>query len=168
MRNCIILTDTRQQKEKHIIKAFDKNEVIHIQTKLDAGDYMAVRYGNNGFYIDHSTIIDTKKDLLEMCGNLCHSEEHQRIIREVDRAHEMGCNNFIFLIGENKIKNQDDIRKWSNRNTKVTGETLLKVMKTFKDHHNCKFIIVPHKEMGKTILDILDKQTSQNNTQSAE
>ena len=64
MSNLIILTDTRQQKENHIIKEFDKQNILHIQTKLDSADYMAVRYNEEkGFYKDYSILVDTKKDL---------------------------------------------------------------------------------------------------------
>lgn len=158
MSNIIILTDTRQKSERHIIKEFDKQEVLHIQTKLESADYMAIRQKDGTFYYDYSTLIDTKKDLLEVCSNLCHSSEHARVVREVERGQELGCTDFIFLIGEKDIETTADIKKWSSPHTKVTGETLLKVMSTFSKHHNCKFLIVPKKKMGQTIITLLDKK----------
>lgn len=155
----IILRDTRQQKENHIIKEFDKLNVLHIQTKLDSADYMAVRYDDEqGFYKDYSVLIDTKKDLLELCNNLAHTSEHQRVVREVELGQQLGCKDFIFLVGENNIKTIDDIKNWSSKHTKVKGETLYKIMNTFKEHHNCRFIIVPKKKMGETIIDLLTKK----------
>ena len=54
VNNFVILTDTRQQKEEHIIKEFDKQCILHIQTKLDSADYMALRYDEEkGFYKDY-------------------------------------------------------------------------------------------------------------------
>lgn len=153
--NFLILTDTRQQKEKHIIKAFDKQGIKHIQTKLDSADYMALRFKDNQFVFDFSTLIDTKKDLLEMAGNLCHTTEHARLVREVERGQSLGCKKFIFLIGEKNIKSMDDIKKWSNPNTKIEGETLLKVMLTFQKHHNCTFLIIARDKMGQAIIDLL-------------
>lgn len=154
--NLIILRDTRQQKENHILKEFDKLNILHIQTKLDSADYMAIRYDDErGFYKDYSILIDTKKDLLELCNNLAHTTEHQRVVREVELAHQLGCKDFIFLIGENKIKTVDDLKKWSNKHTQVKGETLFKIMNTFKEHHDCQFIIVPKKKMGETIVNLL-------------
>ena len=155
----VILTDSRQRVESHIIKEFDKQGILHIQTKLDSADYMALRYDEEkGFYKDYSILIDTKKDLLEICGNLTGTSEHQRLIREVDLGHELGAKEFIFLIGENNIKNADDIKKWKSPHTKVKGETLLKVLKTFKEHHDCKFIFVSKKDMGKRIIELLKKE----------
>ena len=99
MKDFIILTDTRQQKEKHILKEFDKQKILHIRTNLESADYMAVRYNEQkGFYKDYSILIDTKKDLLELCGNLCHTSEHERVKREIEKAKQLGCKKFIFLL----------------------------------------------------------------------
>ena len=157
MNKFVILRDTRQQKEAHIIKEFDKQEILHIQTKLDSADYMALRYNEEqGIYKDYSVLIDTKKDMLEICGNLAHSSEHFRLVREVDLGKSLGAKEFIFLIGENNIKSESDIKNWSSPHTKVRGETLLKILKTFKEHHDCKFIFVDKKDMGKKIVELLN------------
>ena len=159
MNKYVILTDTRQQKESHIIKQFDLHRIEHIQTKLDSADYMVLRYDDEkGFYKDYTTLIDTKKNLLEICGNLCQTAEHNRLIREIERGQYLGCKNFIFLIGENNIKSLDDIKNWRSPYTKINGARLLKVMNTFQEHHNCKFIIVPRKDLGKRIIDIFDNK----------
>lgn len=157
MNNFIILRDTRQQKENHIIKEFDKQNILHIQTKLESADYMVVRYNEEkGHYKDYSVLIDTKKDLLELCGNLCHSAEHQRILREIELGKQLGAKEFIFLIGENKIKTIEDIKSWSSPHTKVKGATLLKIMATMTKKYNVKFIIVPKKDMGAKIIELLN------------
>lgn len=159
MNDFVILTDTRQRKENHILKEFDKQKILHIQTKLDSADYMALRYDKvKGMYLDYLILVDTKKDLLEICGNLAHTSEHQRLIREVDLGHSLGAKEFIFLIGENNIKTIDDLKNWTNKHTKIKGETLYKIMCTFKDHHDCKFIFVPKKDMGSKIIELLKEK----------
>lgn len=155
MNNFFILTDTRQQKEKHIIKEFDKRDIFHVQTKLDAADYMAVRYIDGKFVKDFTTLIDTKNGLLEVAGNLCHTAEHARVVREVDLAHKLGCKNFIFLIADDKIRSKEDLYKWWSPHTKIKGNVLLKVMNTFSKHHNCKFLIVSKNEVGSKIIELL-------------
>ena len=156
LRDFIILTDTRQQKEKHITKEFDKQGIKHIRTGLPSADYMALRY-DGGFVFDYSVLIDTKKDLLELCGNLCRNSEHERVKREIKKARELGCKEFIFLIAENKIKTTNDIKKWRSRYTKVKGETLLKVMKTMAKKYKVKFIICPRNKIGSKIIEIFSK-----------
>lgn len=156
--NLIILTDTRQQKENHIIKEFDKQGILHIRTGLPSADYMAVRYDNKqGFYLDYSVLIDTKKDLEEIANNLCNTNSHERLKREIFKGKDLGAKEFIFIIGEKKIKTAEDIKKWSSPHTKVRGETILKIMNTMKTRYNVRFIIVPKKKMGEMIIKILNK-----------
>lgn len=156
MINFVILTDTRQQKEKHILKEFDNQDILHIRTNLPSADYMALRYNNqNGMYLDYSILIDTKKNLLEICNNLCRSSEHDRLIREVELGQKLGCKKFVFLIGKDEINSADDIKKWRSKYTKVTGEKLLKIMITFSKHHNCSFIFISKEKMGEKIIELL-------------
>lgn len=159
MNDFIILTDSRQQKESHIIKEFDKQGILHIRTGLPSADYMAVRHDNEqGFYLDYSVLIDTKKDLEEISNNLCNTNSHERVKREIFKGKELGAKEFIFIIGENKIKTAEDIKNWSSPHTRVKGETLLKIMNTMKERYGVRFMIVPRKDMGKTIIDILTKK----------
>ena len=120
---------------------------------------MAIRYDNiRGFYKDYSILIDTKKDLLEVCGNLCHNTEHQRILREIELGKQLGAKEFIFLIGDNKIKTTEDIKNWTSPHTKVRGETLLKIMNTMRKKYNVRFLIVKKKDMGRLIIELLESK----------
>lgn len=150
----IILTDTRQQKENHILKTFDKQNIIHIRTGLPSADYMALRY-NRGFKLDYSILIDTKKDLEEISGNLCNTQNHERIKREIEKAKELGCKDFIFLIGDNKINTTQDLLNWTSKRTKVTGNVLYKIMKTMTAKYGVRFIICKKNMMGEKIIKLL-------------
>ena len=143
----IIICDTRERKNKSILKYFDEHNIDYIISKLDAGDYM--------LYKNYTTIIDKKDGLLELAGNLCHTQEHERIKREIAKARELGCKNFIFLIQDNKIKSLEDIKNWSSPHTKVKGETLLKIMTTMKQKYGIRFIICEKKKIGQMIINLL-------------
>lgn len=143
----LIIVDTREKGHKKILEYFKKVNQDYIISKLDAGDYMK--------YKDYSTIIDKKDGLLELSGNLCHTSEHERIKREIARAKELGCNNFIFLIQDSKIKSVEDIKNWTSPHTKVKGSTLLKIMQTMKERYGVRFIICQKKYMGKKIIELL-------------
>lgn len=145
--NNLIICDTREKGNKKILEYFDKVGQDYIISKLDAGDYM--------LYKNYHTIIDKKDGLLELAGNLCHTKEHERIKREIARARELGCKNFIFLIQDNKIKSTEDIKNWSSPHTKVKGETLLKIMTTMKQKYGIRFIICEKKRMGEMIINLL-------------
>lgn len=148
--NNIIIVDTREKGNKKILEHFDKVGQDYIISKLDAGDYMLFK--------QYNTIIDKKDGLLELAHNLCNSSEHARINREIERAKELGCENFIFLIQENKIKTTEDIANWSSPYTKVKGTTLLKIMNTMKNKYNIRFIICEKKKMGDMIINLLNKK----------
>ena len=82
--------------------------------------------------------------------------------REIAKGQELGVKQFIFLIGEKNIKTIDDIINWSNKHTKVNGKTLYKIMCSFKEHHNCRFIICPRKDMGKKTIELLGGKNDTN------
>lgn len=145
--NNIIIVDTREKGNKKILEYFTKVNQDYIISKLEAGDYM--------IYKNADIIIDKKDGLLELSHNLCNTLEHERIKREIARAHEIGCKDFIFLIQDSKIKTLDDIKKWSSPHTKVKGDTLLKIMQTMKQRYHVRFIICPRKDMGKKIIELL-------------
>lgn len=146
--NNLIIVDTREKGHKKILEYFDKVGQDYIVSKLDSGDYM--------LYKDYTTIIDKKDGLLELAGNLCHAQEHERIKREIAKARELGCENFIFLIQDSKIKTLEDIKNWSSPHTKVKGEVLLKIMTTMKNKYNIRFIIVPKNQMAQEIINLLN------------
>ena len=145
--NNLIICDTREKGNKKILEYFEKVGQDYIISKLDAGDY--------ALFKNYNTIIDKKDGLLELAGNLCHTQEHERIKREIARARELGCKDFIFLIQDNKIKSLEDIKNWSSPHTKVKGETLLKIMITMKERYGVRFIIVPKKNMPEMIIKLL-------------
>ena len=144
----LIIVDTREKGHKKILEHFDKVGQDYIISKLDAGDYM--------IHKNPTTIIDKKDGLLELAGNLCHTTEHERIKREITKAKELGCKNFIFLIQDSKIKSIQDIINWSSPHTKVKGQTLLKIMATMTKKYGIRFIIVPKKDMGDKIIELLN------------
>lgn len=144
----IILCDTREKGNKKILEYFDNVNQDYIITKLDAGDYM--------LYKNYNVIIDKKDGLLEVAHNLCNTEEHQRVVREINKAKELGCKRFIFLIQDDKIKSLADIKNWISPHTKVCGETLLKIMITMKSKYGVEFIIVPKRNMGAYIIKLLE------------
>lgn len=153
--NNIIIVDTREKGHKSILKYFDKVGQDYIISKLDYGDYM--------IYKNNNVVIDRKNNLLELAGNLCHTTEHERIKREILRAKEDGCKQFIFLISESKVKTVEDIKNWSSPHTKVKGETLLKIMITMSKRYCVKFFICPRKDMGKKIIELLGGKNERRN-----
>lgn len=139
--------DTRNQKDKYVTDYFDKQGIKWIRNKLYSGDVKLLN--------DTRVIIDLKANLEEIAHNLCNTQEHLRIHREIDRAREIQCEEFIFLIKEDKIKTIQDLQNWTSKRTKVKGSTLLKIMCTMRERYGVRFIICSKKDMGKKIIELL-------------
>ena len=149
----IVVCDTREKGNKKILQYYDEIKQDYIVSKLAAGDYM--------LYKQYSTIIDKKDGLLELAHNLCNTLEHERIKREIQKAKDLGCTNFIFLIQDNKIKTVEDIKNWQSPHTKVKGSTLLKIMQTMKKRYHIKFIFVSKKQIGQKIIELLNEERNE-------
>lgn len=156
----IIQEDTRQQAGKHKIKHewFEAHGVEVIRCGgMPCGDY--------SLPADHSICIDTKKDLQELAGNLC--QQHKRFAQEADRAVKFGIK-LIVLVEQEEIKSLDDVPKWYNWRLKqnpkaITGKQLYKIMKTFEEHHGCKFEFCNKGETAKRIVEILTQKEGEQN-----
>lgn len=146
--------DTRNKKDDYVTKYFDKKGIKWIRNKLYSGDVKLLN--------DTRVIIDLKANLEEISHNLCNSLEHARIHREIERAREIQCEEFIFLIKEDKIKSVQDLENWTSKRTRVKGSTLIKVFKTMKERYNVRFILVPKKDMGKKIIELLNEDQNEN------
>lgn len=151
----IIECDTRQQKQKHIVDYFEEHGIKYIRNKLYCGDYKRTD--------STKVIIDTKKDLVEVAGNLCRTSEHERIKREFEKAKEIGCERFVFLIADKEIQNVEDVENWDvpmrrngSKYTMVKPETLKKIMKTIMERYNVEFIFCKKQEMGEMIAKLLE------------
>lgn len=142
----IIELDTRNKKDDYVTKYLDKNNIKWIRNKLYAGDVKLLN--------DTRIIIDLKANIEEIAHNLCNTQEHLRIKKELEKAKEINCEEFIFLI-KSDIKSKEDLINWSSTKTKVKGSMLIKVMSTMKERYGCKFIFVPKKNMGNKIIEIL-------------
>ena len=73
-----IQCDTREHKKEweRIRSQFDSLGVEYIRSKLWVGDYMNID--------NPRIVIDRKKDLLELCGNI--TQQHERFKAELIRA----------------------------------------------------------------------------------
>lgn len=143
----MIEMDTRNQKDSYITDYLDEQGIKWIRNKLYAADVKLLN--------STKVLIDLKKDLLEMCGNLTSVKEHERVKREIARAREIGCERFIFLIKEKKIKTIDEVANWSSTRTKVKGETLMKIMNTMSERYGVEFIFTTKEKAGEKVIELL-------------
>lgn len=148
MNNIIVEMDTRNQKDNYVTDYFDKHGIKWIRNKLYSGDVKLLN--------DTRVIIDLKANIEEIAHNLCNTQEHLRIKKELEKAKEIECEEFIFLIKSN-IKSVDDLINWTSTKTKVKGSVLVKVMSTMKERYGCRFIFTTRENAPKKIIELLTK-----------
>ena len=139
--------DTRDRKDAYVTDYFDKQGIKWIRTKLYAGDVKLLN--------STKSIVDLKANTEEIAHNICNTQEHLRLVREINRAKEIQCENFIFLIKDDKIKSVDDLINWTSNKTKVKGATLYKAMCTMKKKYGCCFIFTSKKNAPKKLIELL-------------
>lgn len=162
-----VQVDTREHaKEWERIKGqFDALGVQYFRSKMYVGDYQSLD--------NPRLVIDRKKDLQEICGNVC--QQHERFKAELVRAKEQGIKLVILCEHGADIKSLEDVYFWQNprkyqirwktvngKRVKdvisakaVDGNQLYKSLCTMRDRYNVDFVFCQKEETGKKIIEIL-------------
>ena len=102
----IIQIDTREHKFElaRVQRQIEKQGASTFVKKLDVGDYMNVEVPDLS--------IDRKKNLQELCSNVC--QQHERFRRELVRANKMGIQLIILIEHGGDINCLEDVYFWDN------------------------------------------------------
>lgn len=119
-------------------------------SKLYCGDYMSLDNARH--------VVDRKKDLNELCGNVC--QQHERFRAELARAQEMGIKITILCEHGGNIRSLEDVYFWQNPRRKkspkaMNGDRLFKVLSTMKRKYNVDFQFCDKRQTGRRIMEIL-------------
>lgn len=147
-----IIVDTREQKYSHVTNHFDEVGIKWVRSKLICGDYQNP--------LNPMVVIDRKKDLQEVAGNVC--QQHDRFVRELELAKELGYR-MIILVEEPNITALTNVCSWYNwrkkKNPKaVSGKTLYKIMKTMQDKYGVEWKFTTKEKCGETIVELLSNE----------
>lgn len=121
-----------------------------VRSKLFVGDVSLLN--------DQSVSIDLKRNLQEVCQNVC--QDHARFRRELERAMEYGIK-LVFLVEHGgSIKSLEDVQNWKNPRLKdhplaMSGERLYKVMLTMQNKYGIEWQFCDKRCTGKRIIEIL-------------
>lgn len=83
IQKAIIITDSREQKNNHILSAFDDMGIKHEVKKLHFGDYSFRLDSGEDFTL--SCIVERKANLNELWGNI--TTDRQRFEKEISGIH---------------------------------------------------------------------------------
>lgn len=183
MLTLTIIEDKGNKVGKHELKHryWEQNEIGLMRLPLPVGDYILLndrvqnvidRKNKRGIKIKKEDLcgtydiaIDTKKDILELCGNL--TQEHDRFKDECDHAVDLGVQLIVLVENEDGITDLQDLHEWVNprllirkygrqvypRATK--GVTLMKQCMSMEKNHGVKFLFCHPYEAGSAIVHYL-------------
>ena len=162
-----VQVDTREHKSEweRIQKQFDALRVQYFRSKLYVGDYQSLD--------NPRLVIDRKKDLNELCGNVC--QQHDRFKAELIRAMQQNIKIVILVEHGEDVKSLEDVYFWENprkheviwktvngkrvktaRSAKaIDGMQLYKSLCTIRDRYTVDFEFCTKEETGKRIVEIL-------------
>ena len=159
--------DTREKPKElaRIAKQLDRMGVKYFKSKLYVGDYMSLD--------NPRLVIDRKKDLLELCGNV--TQQHERFRDELIRAKEHGIKIIVLCEHGDDIQELEDVIFWVNPRSEemewrivnghpmkvykypkaTRGDQLYKSLCTIKDRYGVEFRFCNKTETGAKIVEIL-------------
>lgn len=162
-----IQVDTREHAKEweRVKKQFDTLDVTYFRSKLFVGDYASVD--------NPRVVIDRKKDLQELCGNV--TQQHERFRAELVRAKENGFQIIILVEHGPDVRALEDIYFWQNprkhrvywkviagkkvrcvaSEKAVDGGQLYKSLCTIRDRYGVRFEFCAKNDTGKKIVEIL-------------
>ena len=168
-----IQVDSREHESewKRISKQFDDLGVKYFRSKLYVGDYQSLD--------NPRLVIDRKKDLQELCGNVC--QQHERFKAELVRAMQNGIKIVILCEHGEDIQTMEDVYFWQNPRKcqmrwktvdgkrikevisakAVDGCQLYKSLCTIRDRYNVGFVFCQKHETGQKIVEILGEKNDQ-------
>lgn len=145
----MIICDTRERKNQHILDYFDRHNIEYEIRKLDTADYWNDENQN--------VVIDRKRNLNEVATNLC-SDDSSRFWKEVRRSYR-DKQKFIVLIehGPN-IKSLADVSSWTSKYSKISGSRLQAEMYRVGIAYNIQFEFCSKRSTGKRIMELLESR----------
>ena len=110
--NFLILYDTREQENQHILDFFDEKKVKYKKQKIDEGDYTAIitKCPELGICRDlyFTLAVERKNSVDELAGNLSEKTDTRddiRLIRELQRAKTKGIKISLLIEDKNGMDN---------------------------------------------------------------
>ena len=165
-----IQVDTREHKKEfeRIEKQLQSAGVDYFRSKLFVGDYCNVDYPR--------LVIDRKKDLQEIIGNV--TQQHERFTKELLRAKEKGFKVIILVEHGKDIQSLEDVFFWHNPRLDkyewkvvdghpvkiqmypkaTTGAQLYKSLCTIRDRYDVEFQFCTKDLTGFKIIELLERK----------
>jgi ERCC4-type nuclease len=148
LKDIVILVDTREKKNEHILKWLTENGIPFKKAKLDSGDYSFILPNYESLGLDKSVLVERKNSWDELIGNF--TQHRQRFVNEFERA-----TGKMHIVIENatwtKLFNE------SYRST-VKANVVLANLMTFQVRYNAPVWLVKLNESPIMIYEIIYRE----------
>lgn len=148
----VIQIDSREHKWEmaRVQRQIESCGCQTIVSKLYVGDYQSLD--------NPRLVIDRKKDLLELCSNVC--QQHERFRNELIRAMKAGIKIIVLIEHGDEIQTMEDVYFWDNPRRKkspkaISGKSLYRSMETIRNKYNVGFEFCKKDETGRKIVELL-------------
>ena len=140
-----VICDSKEKKNEHILRYFDRHGIDYEIRKLDVGDYM---------FEGGAISVDTKRSVDELAANMLNRNDHARFLREAKRAADSGVK-LIVLLETSKYKAIPDLREWRSKYSGISGRALMDAV--YKTHisYGVEFLFCPKISTGRRIVELL-------------
>jgi len=146
INDIVVIVDTREVKNQHILDYLIKNNIPYIVEKLDTADYSFILPNNRELGLDKKVLIEKKNSLDEIAGNFTSGRE--RFAREFERIED----EHFHLVIENAT-----FKKIMNGNTrsKISPKSLLASILVWTIRYDIKTWFVTKEESPYIIYSLL-------------
>lgn len=156
----MIICDSREQKNAHILRYFERHGIEYQVRKMDTADYMIEGQPN--------IVIDRKQNLDEICANLTYKGKKAnenggkgipsnvaRFWREVRRAYEDKIKLVVLIEHGGNIKSLADVAAWGGSRSGISGRKLVDEMDRLSAAYGVEWQFFGKSETAAKILEIL-------------
>ena len=156
----MIICDSREKKNSHILAYFDKNKIPYKVQKMAVADYMIEGKGQ--------LVIDRKQNLEEVCSNLTYKgktanenggkkipSDVARFWREIRLAHDNSIKVIVLVEHGTNVRKLADVALWNSTKSRMSGRKLLDEMDKIATAYGVEWEFCTKAETPKRILEIL-------------
>lgn len=153
-RNAVIVVDTAEQENSHIIKGFEEKKIKYSIEKIHLGDYTIKIAANEetkplgiekDLYFDRKFVIERKNSLGELAGNF--TTDRPRITKEFAQMKAYGIKCYLYLEDANFLENL----RTENYHSKMKNTSLNKSLRRFISRFDLNFRAIKKEEMWTEI-----------------
>lgn len=149
-----LISDTREQKNSHILKPLEEKGITVVRRALSHGDYSAILPANeplgitHDIFFDNAIAIERKASLEELSNNL--TRGRAQFENELIRFHSKGTKAFLLI--ENATT-QDIIAH--NYKTNYKPKSFMASILSFQQSYNLNIVFLPEEHSGIYIYNLL-------------